>query len=81
MGNVSWSKFVEPDIRARRDYVRGRTAGARWAAENLFSDGAAAPFTAEFSDSPYNIGVVHGIAQELRQFADRLEPRGFRPAV
>lgn len=56
------------------DYQCGRTRGASWARRNILARGEAVPLTADCADSPYNIGVVQGIAEELRRFADRLDP-------
>lgn len=59
---------------AIQDYRRGKAAGADWADQNLFSLADAAPLTADCAESPFNRGVVRGIAEALRRFANQLDP-------
>jgi hypothetical protein len=62
------------------EYVQGKAAGARWVDAAIVARGRRAPFAPDFAESPYNIGVVHGIARELRTFADGLVPSAEPPA-
>lgn len=55
-------------------FREGEATGTAWAQNNIFGSAQSLPLTLSLLGSPYNIGVMHGIAQELRRAADRVDP-------